>query len=156
MTTELLTVECLRNAAKKTLDFTPALDHIMGQADGRYTRGSKAGRLYCCGKPEAVPWRYGPYMAVTLDDVRKVAQLARLSFSPEEERRLIDDLNRMLDYVAALDELDTSNVAPTAHVLPITNVFRNDRERPSLSQEEALANAPSSGHGHFRVPRVID
>ncbi len=95
-------------------------------------------------------------MAVTLDDVRKVAQLARLSFSPEEERRLIDDLNRMLDYVAALDELDTSNVAPTAHVLPITNVFRNDRERPSLSQEEALANAPSSGHGHFRVPRVID
>ncbi len=95
-------------------------------------------------------------MAVTLADVRKVAQLARLEFGPDEERRLIDDLNRMLDYVAALDELDTTNVAPTAHVLPITNVFRTDRVRPSLSQVEALANAPSSGHGHFRVPRVID
>jgi aspartyl-tRNA(Asn)/glutamyl-tRNA(Gln) amidotransferase subunit C len=95
-------------------------------------------------------------MAVTLEDVRKVARLARLRFSPEEERRLIDDLNQVLDYVAALDELDTSDVAPTAHVLPMSNVFRNDEKRPSLSQAEALANAPSSGHGHFRVPRVID
>jgi aspartyl-tRNA(Asn)/glutamyl-tRNA(Gln) amidotransferase subunit C len=95
-------------------------------------------------------------MAVTLDDVRKVARLARLRFTPEEEGRLIDDLNQVLDYVASLDELDTSDVAPTAHVLPISNVFRNDEKRPSLSQAEALANAPSSGHGHFRVPRVID
>lgn len=95
-------------------------------------------------------------MAVTLEDVRKVALLARLRFSPDEERRLISDLNQVLDYVAALDELDTSDVAPTAHVLPISNVFRKDEKRPSLSQAEALANAPSSGHGHFRVPRVID
>jgi aspartyl-tRNA(Asn)/glutamyl-tRNA(Gln) amidotransferase subunit C len=95
-------------------------------------------------------------MAVTLEDVRKVARLARLRFTPEEEGRLIDDLNQVLDYVASLDELDTSNVAPTAHVLPISNVFRNDEKRPSLSQAEALANAPSSGHGHFRVPKVID
>jgi aspartyl-tRNA(Asn)/glutamyl-tRNA(Gln) amidotransferase subunit C len=95
-------------------------------------------------------------MPVTLVDVRKVAELARLRFSEAEEARLVQDLNQMLDYVAALDELDTSDVAPTAHVLPLQNVFRQDVPQPSLSQEEALANAPRSGHGHFRVPRVID
>ena len=53
-------------------------------------------------------------------------------------------------------ELDTDNVLPTAHVLPISNVFREDTVMPSLPQAEALANAPSSGHGHFRVPKVIE
>lgn len=95
-------------------------------------------------------------MPVTLDDVRKVAQLARLSFSSDEEERLIQDLNRMLDYVASLDELDTSGVPPTAHVLPVSNVFREDAPRQSLPQDVALQNAPSSAHGHFRVPKVIE
>jgi len=95
-------------------------------------------------------------MAVTHNDVRKVAQLTRLSCSPEEEKRLIDDLNQMLAYVAVLDELDTEGVEPTAHVLPLANVFREDEPSESLSQEEALRNAPSSGHGHFRVPKVIE
>ena len=95
-------------------------------------------------------------MPVSVDDVRKVAQLARLTFDSEEEQRLVEELNQMLSYVAALDELDTTGVAPTAHVLPIANVFRKDEPRPSLSQAEALTNAPSSGHGHFRVPKVIE
>lgn len=95
-------------------------------------------------------------MAVTVEDVRKVAQLARLTFNDDEETRLVHDLNMVLDYVAVLDSLDTSDVEPTAHVLPLQNVFREDSIRPSLSQEEALSNAPSSGHGHFRVPRVIE
>ena len=95
-------------------------------------------------------------MSVTLDDVRKVAKLARLSFSEEEEERLVTDLNQMLAYVASLDALDTSQVAPTTHVLPLSNVFRPDEPTESLSQEAALANAPRSGHGHFRVPRVIE
>ena len=95
-------------------------------------------------------------MGVSLDDVRKVARLARLTFSPEEEQRLAEELTRILDYVASLDQLDTEGVPPTAHVLPLSNVFREDVPRPSLSQEEALANAPSSGHGHFRVPKVIE
>ena len=95
-------------------------------------------------------------MPVTLDDVRKVAELARLKFDQDEEERLVAELNRLLDYVAALNQLDTTGVSPTAHVLPISNVFREDRARPSLPQEEALANAPSSGHGHFRVPKVIE
>ena len=95
-------------------------------------------------------------MPVTVDDVRKVAELARLQFDHDDEERLVEELNRLLDYVAALDELDTTGVSPTAHVLPISNVFREDRTQPSLPQEEALANAPSSGHGHFRVPKVIE
>lgn len=95
-------------------------------------------------------------MPVSVDDVRKVAQLARLTFGAREEQRLVEELNRMLGYVALLDELDTAGVVPTTHVLPISNVFREDEPGPSLSQAEALANAPSSGHGHFRVPRVIE
>jgi aspartyl-tRNA(Asn)/glutamyl-tRNA(Gln) amidotransferase subunit C len=95
-------------------------------------------------------------MAVSLDEVRKVAYLARLELSEEEEVRIAEDLGQMLDYVAALSELDTDDVPPTAHVLPISNVFREDIVRPSLPQSEALANAPSSGHGHFRVPKVIE
>lgn len=94
-------------------------------------------------------------MPVSVDDVRKVAQLARLTFDSNEEQRLVVELNQMLSYVASLDELDTTGVAPTAHVLPLSNVFREDVPRPSLSQAEALGNAPSSGHGHFRVPKVI-
>jgi aspartyl-tRNA(Asn)/glutamyl-tRNA(Gln) amidotransferase subunit C len=95
-------------------------------------------------------------MSVTRDDVRKVALLARLSFSDEAETRLISDLNQMLTYVAALNELDTGGVEPTTHVLPVSNVFRSDEPTVSLSQEAALSNAPSSGHGHFRVPKVIE
>lgn len=95
-------------------------------------------------------------MSVTRDDVRKVAKLARLSFSEEEETRLVTDLNQMLSYVASLNELDTSQVSPTTHVLPLSNVFREDEPVVALSQKEALANAPRSGHGHFRVPKVVE
>lgn len=95
-------------------------------------------------------------MPVSRDDVRKVAQLARLSFSLEEESQLVDDLNQMLDYVAALNELNTTGVSPTAHVLPLENAFREDVVGRSLKRDVALSNAPLSGHGHFRVPKVID
>lgn len=95
-------------------------------------------------------------MAVSEDDVRKVAALARLSFSFEEERAMRDELNQMLDYMAALNTLDTTDVSPTAHVLPLENAFRRDKLGQSLSQQAALSNAPLSGQGHFRVPRVIE
>ena len=94
-------------------------------------------------------------MSVSRDDVQKVAQLARLAFTPEEEAQLTGDLNRMLEYVAALDQLDTTGVPPTAHVLPLENAFRDDVTRPSLNRAAALGNAPLSGQGHFRVPKVI-
>ncbi|MFT5365845.1 MAG: aspartyl-tRNA(Asn)/glutamyl-tRNA(Gln) amidotransferase subunit C [Candidatus Latescibacterota bacterium] len=95
-------------------------------------------------------------MPVTEDDVRKVAQLARLSFLAEEEHQMVAELNRMLEYVTALDALDTTGVSPTAHVLPLENAFRSDVLGVSLSQNDALSNAPLSGQGHFRVPRVIE
>lgn len=95
-------------------------------------------------------------MSVTRDDVRKVAQLARLSFAPDEEAQIIDDLNKMLAYMAALEQLDTTDVSPTAHVLPLENAFRDDALGDSLDRSDALANAPLSGQGHFRVPRVIE
>lgn len=95
-------------------------------------------------------------MAVTIDDVRNVARLARLSLSPEDEARLVGDLNRILEYAEKLNELDTEGVPPTSHVLPIQNVFREDVVTPSLSQDELLANAPSRRRGFFRVPKVIE
>lgn len=98
----------------------------------------------------------GFFMSITREDVRKVAQLARLRFDAAEEKRLMADLNQMLDYAAALEKLDTTAVEPTSHVLPVSNVFREDTPVASLSQEEALSNAPSSGYGHFRVPKVIE
>ena len=95
-------------------------------------------------------------MPVSLEDVRKVSRLSRLSFTLEEEQQLVEDLNRILDYVSILERLDTKDVPPTAHVLPLSNVFRQDLPRPSLTQEEALANAPSAAMGHFKVPKMIE
>ncbi len=95
-------------------------------------------------------------MPVTVEEVRKVAHLARLTFSPEEEARLAEDLNRLLGYVEKLNELDTEGVPPTSHVLPMHNVFRDDAVNPSLPQDELLANAPSKWRGFFRVPKVIE
>ena len=95
-------------------------------------------------------------MSVSRDDVQKIAQLARLAFTPEEEAQLTGDLNRMLEYVATLDQLDTTGVPPTAHVLPMENAFRDDVTRPSLNRADALGNAPLAGQGHFRVPKVIE
>ena len=94
-------------------------------------------------------------MAVTLDDVRYVAQLARLRLTRDEEARLVSDLNQMLTYVTSLSELDTNGIEPTTHVLPLSNVFRPDDPKESFPHDVALANAPQSGHGHFRVPKVI-
>ena len=95
-------------------------------------------------------------MAVAVEDVRKVAHLARLRFTPEEEARMVDELNRILDYMKNLNELDTEGVPPTSHVLPISNVFREDVVTPSLPRDQLLANAPSKRQGYFRVPKVIE
>lgn len=95
-------------------------------------------------------------MPVTIDEVSHVAVLARLEFSLEEKERLTRDLNRILDYVEKLNELDTSGVQATSHVLPLSNVFREDVVRPSMPRELVLANAPSSDGRFFRVPKVLE
>lgn len=95
-------------------------------------------------------------MRVTIDDVRHIASLARLRFSDDEQQRLADDLSRILDYVEQLDELDTSDVPPMAHVLDAPAAYRPDRAQRRISHDEALANAPDADGDYFRVPKVID
>ena len=94
-------------------------------------------------------------MKVTVKDVDRVATLAHLEFPDKDREQLVDQLNAILAYMAKLNTLDTSEVAPTSHVLHLRNVFRGDEVGASLTQEEALRNAPSSDRGHFTVPKVI-
>ena len=95
-------------------------------------------------------------MAVTVGDVRGVAALARLRFTPEEVVVLTGELNAILEYVEKLNELDTEGVEPTSHVLPMVNAFRKDRAEPFSSLDELKASAPDIQDGYFRVPRIID
>lgn len=94
-------------------------------------------------------------MRVSIDQVRYVARLARLSFSPDQERRVASDLSAVLDYMQQLDELDTSDVPPMAHVLDRVDVFRPDRVDERMDREQALSNAPDSDGTYFRVPRIL-
>ena len=95
-------------------------------------------------------------MAITLKDVEHVANLARLEFSEEEKKTLMNQLNRILDYMEKLNELDTSKVEPLSHVIPLTNVFREDKVKPSLSVSDVLKNAPAKTEKFFKVPKVIE
>lgn len=95
-------------------------------------------------------------MAVNIRDVEHVARLARLQFDEEEAEQLVRDLSRILDYVAKLNELDTSDVEPTSHVIPLSNIFREDVVVPSMPRDLLLSNAPSAEKGFFKVPKVIE
>ena len=94
-------------------------------------------------------------MALTREEVLHVAELARLSLSPEEIELFTVQLNEILEYVEKLQELDTSGVAPLAHVIPLFNVFREDLVRESLPLDAVLENAPAREDGNFLVPRII-
>jgi aspartyl-tRNA(Asn)/glutamyl-tRNA(Gln) amidotransferase subunit C len=95
-------------------------------------------------------------LRITKDTVEHVANLARLYLSEEEKSEMTDKLNSILDYMEKLNELDTEDVPPTAHVIPIKNVFRDDRVRESLPVEEVLKNAPDKDKNFFRVPKIIE
>jgi len=94
----------------------------------------------------------------TIDEatVRHIANLARLSVSDDEVARYVSQLSQILDYARQLDEANTANVAPTAHPLPVKNVFRSDEPHPSWTPARALTNAPDPHDGFFRVPKVLD
>jgi aspartyl-tRNA(Asn)/glutamyl-tRNA(Gln) amidotransferase subunit C len=94
-------------------------------------------------------------MALSREEVLHVAELARLSLRPEEVELFTRQLNDILAYVQKLAELDTTGVAPLAHVIPLVNAFREDVVREGLSLEAALKNAPAREEGSFLVPRVI-
>lgn len=95
-------------------------------------------------------------MKITREEVAHVARLAMLEISGEEVALYTDQLNAILEYADKLKMLETKGVDPTAHVLPLRNVFREDEIRPGLPREEALANAPAEEEGLFRVPRVME
>jgi aspartyl-tRNA(Asn)/glutamyl-tRNA(Gln) amidotransferase subunit C len=95
-------------------------------------------------------------MALTGDQVRWVAHLARLEFSPEEIALFTDQLSKIVDYVNQLQQVNTEGVEPLAHALPIHNVFRPDEPGESLSVDEALANAPNRKKDFYSVPAVLD
>jgi len=93
---------------------------------------------------------------ITPGEVRYVADLARLELSPGEVERFTEQLDAVLAYMAQLAGLDTAGVEPTAHVLPLSNVLREDEVGHSLSLEETLANAPERDRDHFVVPKIIE
>ena len=89
-------------------------------------------------------------------DVKYVAHLARLALTLEEEQKMAAQLSSVLGYIEKLKEVDVSSVEPTAHAFPLVNVTRPDETRPSLSNDEALRNAPSKANGLFMVPKIVE
>jgi aspartyl/glutamyl-tRNA(Asn/Gln) amidotransferase, C subunit len=93
-------------------------------------------------------------MAISREDVEYVAALARLELTEQETQEYTEQLNSILDYAAMLERLDTDNVSPTAHAVPLHNVLRKDQVGVSISQEKVLKNAPDADEGFFRVPKI--
>src|SRR5258706_12987177 len=89
-------------------------------------------------------------------NVKYVAQLARISLTPAEESKLSAQMAGILGYIEKLKEVDVTGVEPTAHAVPLVNVTRPDEVRPSLSNEEALRNAPAPAKGLFIVPKIVE
>ena len=94
-------------------------------------------------------------MALTIADVEHVAALARLGLSDAEKERLRDQLSSILEHIDALSEVDTDAVPPTASVIPLSNVLRDDVAQPSLPRDLVLSNAPRQTDGFFEVDAVL-
>ncbi|MFM7362064.1 MAG: Asp-tRNA(Asn)/Glu-tRNA(Gln) amidotransferase subunit GatC [Cyanobium sp.] len=92
---------------------------------------------------------------ITADDVRKVAQLARLDLPEEKVATYTGQLERILDYVAQLEKVDTEGVPPTTRAVEVVNVTREDRVSPTPVREELLELAPQREGDFFRVPRIL-
>jgi aspartyl-tRNA(Asn)/glutamyl-tRNA(Gln) amidotransferase subunit C len=99
---------------------------------------------------------YVPTMTITREDVRRVAELARLELSADEEGRLVGELDAILGYVAKLAGLDVSEVPPTANALDVGGAFREDEVTNAPDAEHLLANAPDRWQSFFRVPKIIE
>lgn len=94
-------------------------------------------------------------MAVTREEVKRIAKLAKLNLSEEEEISFQKELSSILDYMDKLNEIDTNDVEPLSHPIPVENIFREDKVEKSISREEALKNAPDATEEFFKVPKVI-
>ena len=91
-----------------------------------------------------------------MDEVKYVANLARLAITEEEAEELTNDLDAIISFAEELNELDTENVEPTSHVLDMKNIFREDVSKPGLPVEEVLKNAPDHENGQIKVPAIIE
>lgn len=95
-------------------------------------------------------------MALTQSEVEHVARLARLALTPDELERMREQLSAILDYIAMLQEVDVTDVPPTAQVSGLASVMRSDGVQPSLTHEQVLVNAPEQREGMFRVKAVFE
>ncbi|WP_333652290.1 Asp-tRNA(Asn)/Glu-tRNA(Gln) amidotransferase subunit GatC [Dissulfurispira sp.] len=95
-------------------------------------------------------------MKITSEDVKHIARLSRLSLSDKEIDIFSGQLSSIIEYVEQLNSLDTSNIEPTSHVIPLNNVMRDDIPAASLPVEDALKNAPDSTEKFYRVPKIIE
>lgn len=95
-------------------------------------------------------------MRISAKEVEHIAMLARLKLTDEEKELFSEQLSKILDYIEKLNELDTEQVEPTSHVIPLRNVFREDQPAQSLSVDDALKNAPDRTGSFYRVPKIIE
>lgn len=97
-------------------------------------------------------------MSIQIDKamVERVALLGRLELSEQEIATFSTQLSAIVGYIEKLNALDVSDASPLAHCLPMQNVLREDVPRPSLSNEQTLANAPDREEGYFKVPKILD
>ena len=95
-------------------------------------------------------------MKVTEQDIKTVASLSRLKIDATESAEVVEQLDKFLTYVENLQSIDTENIEPTTYALPMQNVFRADKVKPSLDRELAISNAPLAEDGYFKVPRVLE
>jgi aspartyl-tRNA(Asn)/glutamyl-tRNA(Gln) amidotransferase subunit C len=95
-------------------------------------------------------------MTITREEVRRIALLARLRFSDQEESRLTEQLGNILQHMAALERLDTSGIEPMAHALDVVNPLREDQVTNERNTEALLANAPAADENFFVVPKIIE
>ena len=95
-------------------------------------------------------------MKLSLDEVRHIAQLSRLALSEDEAELYAPQLSKIIEYVEQLNNLDTSAIEPTSHIIPLNNVMADDIPVASLPRLEALKNAPDATDKFYRIPRIIE
>jgi aspartyl-tRNA(Asn)/glutamyl-tRNA(Gln) amidotransferase subunit C len=95
-------------------------------------------------------------MKINEDQIIKTAKLARLELSENESKEYSEQLNKIIEYVKKINELDTSDVKPAAHIMEVSNVFRDDVVRKSIDRKGIEQNAPSFVDGFFVVPKIIE
>lgn len=95
-------------------------------------------------------------MKITREQVEHVANLARLNLTEEEKEQMTIDMEAIIGFADQINSLNIADVKPTAHVIPINNVFREDIVAPSMDREKLLSNAPNQENGCFSVPKVME